>query len=270
MNEQAEFVAWMDFLGTCHVKPRFHGLNQADDILPLERHRIRVRIGDPGACDLERQGFAMIDGVERVGDISTDAGRGAYLRQLESIVLAYTGASAAFALGNGVVRRSERAAQFRQGGTTIPGRFAHADFSRGYAGSDYWFEQTLSSENRQRYAGCRYAIYNLWQSISAPPQDSTLAFCDARSVLATDEVACDQILDDREPQLRIENTVFRFNPEQQWVAFPNLGLDQLLIFKGYDSDPSRISSVAHGAVDCESYETCVPRESIDERVLAVF
>lgn len=270
MKEQAEFLTWMDFLGKCDVKPRFHGFNQADDILPLERHRISVSVADPAACDLEREGFARIDGVERVGDINSATGRIAYLRQLELTVLAFTGASAAFALGNGVVRRSERAAEFRLGGTTVPGRFAHADFSSSYAGSGYWFDQTLTEEDRERYVGRRYAIYNLWQSISEPPQDSTLALCDAQSVDATDEVACDQILDDREPQLRIENTIFRFNARSRWVVFPNLELDQLLIFKGYDSDRSRVSSVAHGAIDCQGANDSVPRESIDERVLAVF
>ena len=90
-----------------------------------------------------------------------------------------TGASRAVAFTNGVVRRSERSPHYKKDGTTVPGRFAHCDFSPNPSGSRAWAEALLPPDDVQALTTRRFAIYNVWRVLSPPPQDTPLALCDA-------------------------------------------------------------------------------------------
>ena len=118
----------------------------------------------------------------------------------------------------------------------------------------------------------RFAIYNLWRVLSDPPQDAPLALCDARSVEASDCVNSDCVVDPLdEPELRFENCIFRFNPGHRWCYFSNMTSDEVLVFKGFDSDPNRAGGVPHVAFDDPSCPMdATARESIDVRVIAFF
>src|SRR5690606_36613247 len=107
-----------------------------------------------------------------VRDFSVAAGREQYLREIERLIVELTGASKAVALANGVIRRSERAEGHRQDGTTVPGRFAHCDFSEGPAGSRFWVERLLPAEEARARLQRRFALYNVWRCLSPPPQDT--------------------------------------------------------------------------------------------------
>ena len=61
------------------------------------------------------------------------------------------------------------------------------------------------------------------------------------------------------------------NPAHRWVYFPDLHRDELLLFRGYDSDPARSRRVPHTAFDDPSGgDDAPPRESIDIRCVAFF
>jgi hypothetical protein len=133
-------------------------------------------------------------------------------------------------------------------------------------------ERLLSSAEAPKRLSRRFAIYNVWRVLSDPPQDTPLALCDARSVHPSDCVHADQVIDPLDaPEQRIENGVFRHSACQRWGYFPDMNRDEVLVFKGYESDPSRAAGVPHAAFDdpgCPS--DAPPRESIDERVVAFF
>jgi len=270
-----EFVeATIRFLGPCDGKPIFFGHQRHLDNLPLEERKVRIRDLRPVAecVSLDREGFALVRRDSEVSDLFHPAARARYLSELECLIRELTGASKVVALGNGVIRRSERSPRWRKDGTTVLGHFAHCDFSSGAAGSRSWVEKVLPpKEAAQRLAG-RFAIYNVWQALSEAPQDAPLAVCDARSVRAEDGVATDQVLDSPEgPEVRIENTVYRFNETQRWSFFSNMTPAEALVFKGFESEAARAGPVPHAAF----VDPCCPpatprRESIDERVVAFF
>ena len=266
--------AAISFLAPVVRKPVFHDRCDAADYLPLETHEVRIDDARPSAASygLDEQGFAIARRPSAVTDFLSVAGRQRYLREVERLVIELTGAVKAVALANGVIRRSERAAGYRREGTTVPGRFAHCDFSPNPAGSRFWVESLLGPEEARVRLGKRFALYNVWRSLSAPPQDTPLALCDARSVASADTVGCDQILCRPDgSRIEFELSLFRYSPAQRWCYFPDMSLDEVLVFRGFDSDPGRPGGVPHAAFDAPDCAASVcARESIDERVIAFF
>lgn len=265
----------ISYLGPCKGKPVFYGRQQHLDNLPLEKRRVcveDVRFAAE-APKLDREGFSLSWHPSAVKDFFDPAiVHGTYLRESEELVKRLTGAVKVVASIGCVIRRSERSPGFGKDRTTVLGRFAHCDFSPNPAGSDFWVKKMLPpNETKQRLCH-RFAIYNLWRVLSDPPQDAPLALCDARSIGPTDCVTSDCVVDPTdEPELRFENCIFRFNPDHKWCYFSNMTRNEVLVFKGFDSDPNRAGGVPHVAFDDPSCPPDAPaRESIDVRVIAFF
>jgi len=266
--------AAIGFLAPCLRKPVFHDGCAQPDYLPLEQHVVSIEDLRPqsGTCSLDEQGFALLRSPSAVSDFFTAQGRASYLREIEALLVRLTGAAKAVALANGVIRRSERSAGHRRDGTTVLGRFAHCDFSRAAAGSVYWVEKLLPPDEARRRLGGRFALYNLWRPLSPPPHDTPLALCDARSVAAGDAVGCDQVLCSADgTRTEFELSLFHHNPRQRWCYFSDITPQEVLVFKGFDSDARRAGAVPHAAFDAPDCPPRAPgRESIDERVVAFF
>jgi hypothetical protein len=266
--------AGIGFLAPAVRKPVFHDGCGVADYLPLETREVCIEDARPYAasCSLDEQGFVIVRRPSEVTDFLAAAGRHRYQRELEQLIVELTGAAKAVALANGVIRRSERAAGHLREGTTVPGRFAHCDFSPNPAGSRFWVESLLDPDEARVRLGRRFALYNVWRSLSLPPQDTPLALCDARSVTSADTVGCDQILcrpDGR--RIEFELTVLRHSAAQRWCYFPDMSPEEVLVFRGFDSDPQRRGGVPHAAFDAPDCAAGVgARESIDERVIAFF
>ncbi|CAE6960816.1 CmcJ/NvfI family oxidoreductase [Paraburkholderia domus] len=255
-------------------RPIFHDLPCSDDFLPLKQHRVTISAlrDKRESYKLDTHGVEILNASGLDIDRPLDLPRLTYLRMLEQIVTGSTGASCVMALGNGVVRRSERARRHLHDGTTVLGRFAHCDFSRSPAGSSLWVQKMLGADDARKRLARRYAIYNVWQSISEPPQDTPLAFCDPASVEPSDAVGCDQVIHapsgERVP---FELQLYRYAATQRWFYFPDLRCGELLVFTGYDSDAERPQGIAHAAfTDPSCPADATPRESIDERLIAFF
>ena len=266
--------AAIGFLAPCRRKPVFHDGCAEPDYLPLEQHRVRIddARAQAGGYSLDDQGFVLVRSPSSVDDFFAAAGRARYLREIEALLVRLTGATRAVALANGVIRRSERSAGHRRDGTTVLGRFAHCDFSRARAGSAYWVEKLLPpAEARRRLEG-RFALYNLWRPLSPPPHDAPLALCEASSVSPADAVGCDQVLCAADgSRTAFELSLFHYSARQRWCYFSDMTPDELLVFKGFDSDPRRAGGVPHAAFDAPDCPPDAPgRESIDERVVAFF
>jgi len=113
--------------------------------------------------------------------------------------------------------------------------------------------------------------YNIWRVLSEPPQDVPLAVCDARSVAPQDLVPADGVYDDGDPSKwwELEAYLVRYNPAHRWLYFRDMQLDEVLLFRSYDSD--RRAGVPHSAFDDP---TCPPdgppRVSIEARAYAVY
>ena len=164
------------FLAPCKRRPVFHDIPSDKDFLPLTQHIVPISAvhDERTRFTLDRDGIEIVQRACPLEYQPAGEGRIAYLRALEEFVASTTGAVKVVALGNGVVRRSERSVRHRRDGTTVLGRFAHCDFSPSDAGSRFWVEHLLSGREAQVRLARRYAIYNVWQCLTDPPQDTPL------------------------------------------------------------------------------------------------
>lgn len=267
--------ASIGYLGDCAGKPIFYGRQRELNNLPIEQRTVTIEDARPiqHEVSLDREGFALVRGQTRVGDFFDPAQvREIYMRELEALLKEITGAAKVVASPGSVLRRSERSPGFGQNGSTVPARFAHCDYSANHEGSAFWIERMLAPDEAKARLSRHFAIYNLWRVLSEPPQDAPLAVCDARSVAREDIVWSDCVIDPPgAPELKFENAVFHYSPEHCWCYFPAMTRDEVLVFKGFDSDPARATCVPHSAFDDPSCPPdAPPRESIDVRAFAFF
>ena len=113
----------------------------------------------------------------------------------------------------------------------------------------------------------RFAFINVWRPIRHPAQDWPLALCDARSVDPADLVATDLVYPDR----RGEIYGLVHNPSQLWFYVPDMGLDEAVLIKCYDSRRDVARFTPHTAFQNPlTPPAAPPRESIEFRTIALF
>ncbi len=103
---------------------------------------------------------------------------------------------------------------------------------------------------------------NIWRPLSEPVLAAPLAVADGASVRPEDLILCPLIYPDR----RGEVYELRYHPDQTWFWFPEMMRDEVLVFKGHDSDESAIRHVPHSAFALQGTgPDTPPRRSIEMR-----
>jgi hypothetical protein len=227
-------------------------------------------------ADLDREGFALVQHVSSVIDfeqIQEDpVVDQQYIAEMTQLLADVTGADFAFMLGGGKKRFGESAADKLAGlPNAKPARYPHADNTD--ASSMEQIEMigaAVPGLDLSRYS--RYALYNLWRPVSAPPQDFPLAVCDARTVALEDEVTVNAITVERSTgEIQHDTTAYRHNPDHGWHYYPDMTRDEVIVFKAHDTDVNRPRRVPHTAFTDSSCPSGVPtRASVEMRGLALF
>ena len=113
----------------------------------------------------------------------------------------------------------------------------------------------------------RAAIINVWRPIHHVARAWPLALGDARSIDPKDLVATDLIFRHRTGEIY----GVAHNPAQRWFYAPDLGPDEALLIKCWDSDPAVARFAPHtGFEDPTTPPGTPPRESIEFRTIAFF
>lgn len=101
----------------------------------------------------------------------------------------------------------------------------------------------------QKKSIARFAVFNIWWLAREGEQDRPLALCDPTSVTAADvQLGGAKVLNaEGRPTDFGEIGFVRHTQRQRWYWYPRLGPDRLLLFCGFDSDPSMPSMVMHSA-----------------------
>jgi len=241
--------------------------------MPLRMETMEIEDGRPirDRFSLDREGIFLADAPTMVRDFhDREAAARTYLPELEEAVRAATGARRVAVSTNWVHRHSDRSQRFGEPGTTYPGRYAHIDYSdeSGPMAARQWLGDDPAAE--ELFKG-RFAIFNLWRVLSQPPQDCPLCVADATTVEAKDLIVSHIVLGPPERETRIQTNMVAFNPRHRWVYFSDMRPDELLLFRGYESDPARSRPAPHTAFDDPSAgDDAPPRESIDIRCVAFF
>ncbi len=256
-------------------RPRYYAHDSSRDNLRLDPRTIRVQNARlrtrPPSLALE--GFALIQHESAVSDFS-DPHQVARIHgpETECLLLELTNADEVVICAP-AVRRSARCSSgpvrvTRLGPLydTRPVCFVHVDISDSTAAR---FAQRCRPMGHGRPVR-RHAHYNMWRALSPPPQDLPLALCDSRSVLPSDLVEADAMMDvPGKRESSYAGLVVRYNSDHRWSHFPDMNRDEVLVFKTHDSDPAHPSHVPHTAfADPTCPSEAAPRMSIEMRAIA--
>jgi len=246
-------------------RPRYHANDQSRDTVVLDPKLMPITSARGGGATLDSLGFELVAHESAVRDWHDKAEIMArHAPEIIGLLRAQTRADAVVVTSPGLLRFSERSGRAGSLSNSRPARFAHVDVSEATARA---FAARSQPEGRPPL---RFAHYNVWRALSAPPQDVPLAVCDARSVAANDLLPADAVFDEPDtPEWSFEGLVVAHNPAHRWMYFPDMHAGEALIFKTYDSDPARARCVPHVAFDnpaCPS--EAPPRMSIEMRATA--
>jgi hypothetical protein len=188
--------------------------------------------------------------------------RQVYFPEVERLVRELTGAAQVHVFDHNV--RSRPMAKRRENGAQEPVRLAHNDYT---LKSGPQRVRDLLPDQADALLRNRFAVMNVWRPIRGPVKESPLAVCDAQSMVQEDFVAHTLKYRDREGEVYS----VAFNPSHRWYYLPNQRKEEVLVFKGYDSDPRCARFTAHSAFeDPTSPPDAAPRESIEVRTLVFF
>lgn len=225
---------------------------------------------------LDREGFLLASHRSAITDfdgIELDPVRNTrYVEEVNQMLVDVIGASRVLMLGGAKQRFGESATdKLAPLVNAKPARYPHADNTddSSVALIDM-FAAGVADLDPKKYSRC--ALFNIWRCVSPPPQTCPLAVCDARTIDLTDEVpviAVTPVLGVGE--YRHETTGYLHNPDHRWYYFPDMTVDEVIIFKAHDTDASRARRVAHTAFDDPTCPAEAPaRASVEARALALF
>jgi hypothetical protein len=248
-------------------RPRYYANDHSRDLLEIALIEMPVADARTRAATLDDAGFTLTAHHSALPDLTDRAAlERSHRAEIVALVQELSGADLVLIGSPGILRFSERSPQSGVLDNSRPARFAHVDVSDATAAA---FAQRAAPSGRPL---ARFAHYNVWRALSAPPQDVPLALCDARSVAADDLIAADAVFDSPgKPEWSFEGLVLAHAPAHRWHWFPDMHRDEALIFKTHDSDRSRAHCVPHVAFDhaaCPAH--AAPRVSLEMRALALW
>ena len=267
-------TATLDYVSPeCRTSLRYVGDGQEVNTGQFTPHEVFVRDArlarEP--LTLATSGFELARHESRVDFYDDAVAEADYAREIEPLLLALTGADKAVLFGP---RRRHRT---RSSGEVLP---AASDVHVDYAAADSrrLAQRLLGEEGLVAYR--RFMAINIWRALSPPPQDRPLAICDAASVRTQSGVpnALVQVtaMPPRqemlsEPPADARNGfLFHFDPAHRWYYYPDMGRDEVVLFKLYDSVETGPWRCPHASFADPAAAGAPPRESYEIRSFVYF
>lgn len=222
-------------------------------------------IGD--MLELDRDGFVLRK-HKSAADLSNDEEvRAVYYLEAQSLLKELLGAREVVVFDHAIRKRDPSRPKLtfgREHSTLQPVGRIHCDYTPSSGPKRF---RDILGEQAQAYAGRRFCQVNLWRPIKAPLYDAPLAVCAAWSISPEDLVRGEL----RYPNRKGEFFLARYNATHRWFYFPVMQPDEVLIFKGFDSDSTKASFTLHSAFENpEMPDDAPPRQSIEVRTFAIF
>jgi len=258
-----------------------------------------------GSLTFESNGFALVDHQTVLNKDDFYKGRGliesVYFKEMEQLIQQSLGADRVFALAS-QVRNSTKATElnpselnpFEEKTPTMgkaAAQWAPAQVSS-YASKVHTdFTGSKSAEKFYRAAGIpegtkvRFCLINAWRNISEtdPVYNNPLALLDSTAVTEGEMVRVnEQLKHGARCQFRDGMSTndcaeqYRLSAERagehEWYYYPHMRKDEVLLFKQFDSDPSRPSRFTfHSSFHDPAVPAHLPkRESVEVRAMAIF
>lgn len=185
--------------------------------------------------------------------------------EIRSFIKRVTGADAVVTSGPAILRWSERSDEAGTRDNSNAARLIHSDVSFA-AGEEFTRQSNPYPERRI----ARSAHHNIWRAFSGAPVDVPLAVCNAASVSDDDIIEATASFD-RDGQVLWSFVAmnFRYSRDHRWMFFSDMTPEEVLVFKRFDTDPSKARYVPHTAFSdpCVGREAS-PRASVEMRTIS--
>jgi len=230
-----------------------------------------VSIGDGrsdlGSTDLDVEGFRLVSQETSVDDFYDDTAiKSIYHSELKTLLVDVTGAAQIEIFDD--TRRTSSLQQQKEKNIREPADIVHNDYTA-RSGlkrmQDYFADDPGKAEE---LAQRRFAIVNVWRSIAGPVVNHPLTLCDATTTKPDDLVSVERRAEERIGELQVA----LYNPDQRWYYFPEMQMNEALLFKTFDSETDgRTRFTLHTSFeDFDVAAGAPPRESIETRCLVFF
>ncbi len=233
-----------------------------------EREKLTMVIRDaralPNTFTLDVEGFAFVDHPTKMRDFYDDAELAAvYVPEVEVLIAEHMGASKVFVFDH--TRRSSSQALREKHNARDPAGAAHTDYTDWSARQR--IKDLLPEEAEARLAK-RFAIVNVWRSVTGTVEEWPLALCDARSIDDSRLHTVERRAYNRVGQTRHAS----YDAGNLWYYFPRMNRDEAVLIKNYDTaEDGRARYALHTAFeDPTSRPDAAPRERLDTRALVFF
>jgi hypothetical protein len=220
-----------------------------------------------GNFHLDREGFELLKQSTAVTDFFYDDSiASVYEAEVTALVQRVTGAASVEIFDHTRRAASEsirKAKKIREPSETI-----HNDYTAQSGPNRLRQHFSDDPDRAEALMKNRFAIVNLWRPVNGPVYNHPLAMCNARSVAADDLVAVKRQARDRTGEIQF----CLYNPNHQWYYFPQMQMDEALVFKTYDSatDGRSRFTIHTSFVDPDAAPDAPVRESIETRCFAFF
>jgi hypothetical protein len=261
--------AELNYLAPTRAKPRTYTYDppagEPRTTTINEPHSVRISDARPilSEVSLDEEGFGLVQHKSAVRDFyDEDEVRGVYYPEAERILKEATGADRVHIFDHTVRRRIAGAEDRQVGGLRQPVPRVHVDHT---AKSGPQRVRDLLPEEAGELLCGRVQIINLWRPIRGPLRDAPLAVCDASTVRPEQLIPSDLIY----PNRIGETYSVTYDPAHRWYYVPEMKVDEVLLFKCYDSKTDgRARFAPHTAfTDPTTPPDAPPRESIELRAL---
>jgi hypothetical protein len=246
----------------------------------VEQREVEIRNGRAAARQpsLDEEGFQIVTCPSRVVHERLDellAERSPlqmpqahidYWKDTIPLISKLSGANEVLPVHASGVRFSPRADKSKTHMT--PAGWAHLDYDPDEAAVQ--LNETLELNGRQIRPYRRYVLYQGWRALTPPPQDFPLALCEGRTVATADIVPIEYHMSTEARDVTYRSRGSRYSPQHRWWYFPDMTLNEMLVFKGFDSERPGEVQTLHTSFADRSAKGPVPRASVETRYFALY
>lgn len=215
---------------------------------------------------LDLDGFELFHLPSAVGDWrDAEHVQAVHPDEIRSFIERLTGADAVVTSGPPLLRWSERSSEAGTRDNSNAARLIHSDVSFA-AGEEFTRQSNPYPERRI----IRSAHHNIWRAFSGTPVDVPLTVCNAQSVSDEDIIEATAGFDrDGRTLWSFVAMNFRYSPDHRWLFFSDMTPEEVLVFKRFDTDPSKARYVPHTAFTDPSVGLdAPPRASVEMRTIS--
>ncbi len=222
---------------------------------------------DMPSSSLDVEGFQLVSQKTAIDDFYDDEQvNTTYHEEVKALLMQVTGAVRIEVFDD--TRRTSSLERQREKNIREPADIVHNDYTAasGIRRLQDYFADSPGEANEllQR----RFTIVNVWRSIAGTIVDHPLVLCDSTTVRPEDLVSVERRAEERIGELQVA----LYNAEHRWYYFPEMQMDEALLFKTFDSETDgRTRFTLHSSfADPEAPADAPPRESIETRCLLFF